>query len=264
MDAQATTDNKVKLKPVKRDADDRLIKSKALWEFLGRHIRDAIQRKKAVEALRHGYEYFRSIVKDAPCAIICISPQGRILEFNACARDLWKQGRDEVTGKSFLETCISRSERFNVYVVLRKILAGESANRIRTTITHADGRCGSLLWDFSPMRTDGETISNVIAVARESTTAMVKIDNRLSAMKLTSNPDFNDAVETIINSLSEILEKIEDINNRTDPNLLKRLAGELCRSRKGQGRIQPDKATAVKRLILSLITTGQDTASLGN
>jgi len=261
MSAQATTDNKVKLKPVKCDADDRLIKSKAVWEFLGRHIRDAIRRKKAVEALRHGYEYFRSIVEDVPCAIICISPQGRIVNFNACARDLWKQGRDEVTGKSFLKTCINRSERFNVYVVLRKVLAGESVKRASTTIIRADGSCNTLLWDFSPIRTDDKSISGVIAIAKENAAAVVRIDNRLPAMKLTSNPEFNDTVETITNSLSGILEKIEDINNRADPKLLKRLAGELCRSRKGQRQIQPDRAAAVKRLILSLITAGADKTS---
>ncbi len=261
MDAQAKTDNKVQLEVIKRGADDYLTKPKVLCESLGEHIRYVIQRKKAIESLRHGYEYFRSIVEDAPCAIICISPQGRIVEFNACARDLWKQARDEVTGKSFLKTCIGRSDRFNVYVDLRKALAGESVKRASTTTTRADGRCDSLLWDFSPMRTGGESISGVIAIAQEGPADMVKIDNRLSAMKLTSNPGFNDTVEAIMNSLTAILEKIEDINDRTDPNLLKRLASELCRSRQGQGHIPPDKAAAVKRLILSLITAGADKTS---
>ena len=85
MDAQAKTENKVKLEPIKRGADDYLIKSKALWEYLSEHIRYVIQRKKAIEALRHSSEYFRAIVENAPCAIVCISPQGRILDFNACA-----------------------------------------------------------------------------------------------------------------------------------------------------------------------------------
>ena len=261
MDAQAKTDNEVQVETIKRGADDCLIKPKALCESLSEHIQYVVQRKKAIEALRHGYEYFRSIVEDAPCAIICISPQGRIVEFNACARDLWKQGRDEVTGKSFLKTCISRSERFNVYVVLRKALAGESVKIASTTITRADGRCDSLLWDFSPIRTDGESISGVIAIARESSDAMVKIDNRLPVIRLTFKAEFNNAVEAIMNSLAAILEKIEDINNRADPDTLRQLADNMrsvnCRDQQSPSR----KAAAIKRLVLSLITAKADEVS---
>lgn len=261
MDAQAKTDNEVQVETIKRGADDYLTKPKALCESLVEHIRYVIQRKKAIESLRHSCEYFRSIVENTPCAIVCISPQGRIIEFNACARDLWKQGRDEVTGKSFLKTCIGQSDRFNVYVDLRKALAGESVKRTSTTITRADGRCDSLLCDFSPIRTDGESISGVIAIAHESTAAIAGIDNRLSAMKLTSNPEFNDVAEAIMNSLTAILEKIEDINNRADPDTLKRLADNMRSVNCEDQQIPSRKATAVERLVLSLITAGADKAS---
>jgi PAS domain S-box-containing protein len=262
MDAQAKTDNEVQVEAIKRGADDYLIKPKALFESLVEHIRYVIQRKKAIESLRHSCEYFRSIVENTPCAIVCISPQGRILEFNACARDLWKQDRDEVTGKSFLKTCIGQSDRFNVYVDLRKALAGESVKRTGTTTARADGRCDSLLWDFSPIRTDGESISSVIAIAQETTAAVaVRFGNRLSAMKLTSNPEFNKAAETIMNSLTAILEKIEDINNRTDPDTLRQLADNMRPVSCEDQQIPSRKAAAIKRLVLSLITDGADKAS---
>jgi len=123
---------------------------------------------------------------------------------------------------------------------------------------HADGRRDFLLWDFSPMINGAEAISGVIAIARESTGAMVKIDNRLSALELASNPDFDDTVEAIMNSLAAILEKIERINSSADPDTLKRLAEELCRLENTRGPLQPGKGAAMKRLILSLITTSSD------
>jgi len=257
----ATTDKEVQVEAIKRGADDYLIKGKALWASLAEHIHNAIQHKKAIEALRYSCDYFESIVQNAPCAIICISPQGRILEFNACAQDLWKKDREEVTGKSFLQTCVERGDRFNVYVDLRKALAGESVKGASTKITNADGRSDSLLWDFSPMRTNGASISSVIAIARESTAAAARIGNRLSAMKLSSNPQFNDTVEMIMNSLAAILEKIEDINKRADPDALKQLAEELCRMEITRGKIRSGKDAVMKRLVSSLITAKAGKAS---
>jgi len=257
----ATTDKEVQVEAIKRGADDYLIKGKALWASLAEHIHNAIQHKKAIEALRYSCDYFESIVQNAPCAIICISARGRIVEFNTCAQDLWRQRRKEIIGKSFLETCIGQGDRFNMYVNLRKVLAGQSVKRTKTVIMHADGRRDFLLWDFSPMRNGAEAISGVIAIARESTGAMVKIDNRLSALELASNPDFDDTVEMVMNSLTAILEKIEEINSRAYPDTLKRLAEELCRLENTRGPLQPGKGAAMKRLVLSLITASSDKSS---
>ena len=255
----ATTDKEVQVEAIKRGADDYLIKGKALWASLAEHIHYAIQHKKAIEALRHSRDYFRSIVQNAPAAVVCINVQGRIGEFNTCAQNLWGQRAEDVSGKSFLNTCIGHGDRFNVYIDLRKALSGESVKNTKTNIMHADGRRGSLLWDFNPMRNGAEAISGVIAIARESTGAMIKIDNRLSALELASNPDFDDTVEMIINSLTAILEKIEEINNRADPDALKRLAWELCRLKNTRGPISPGKGAAMKRMMLSLITADPDT-----
>ncbi|MHC4721456.1 MAG: response regulator [Planctomycetota bacterium] len=257
----ATTDKEIQVEAIKRGADDYLIKGKALWESLGGHIRYVIQHKKAIEALRHSRDYFRSIVQDAPVAVVCINVQGRIGEFNTCAQDLWGQGVENVLGKSFLNTCIGHGERFNVYIDLRKALSGESVKNTKTTIMHTDGRRGSLLWDFNPIRNGAKKISGVIAIARESTGAMVKTGDCPATVNLALNPDFDDTVEMVMNSLTEILEKIEEINSRADPDALKRLARELCRLKNTRGPISPGKNAAIKRMMLSLIAAGPDKTS---
>lgn len=254
----APTDKEVQVEAIKRGADDYLIKGKALWASLAEHIHYAIQHKKAIEALRYSCDYFESIVQNAPCAIICISARGRIVEFNTCAQALWGQRREEIIGKSFLETCIGRGDRFNVYVNLRKVLAGQSVKRTKTLIMHADGRRDFVLWDFSPMRNGAEAISGVIATARESTGAMAKIDNRLSALRLAFNPGFNNAVGNILTSLTAILQKIEKLNSRADPDTLKHLADNMLSVNCRDKQIPSRKAAAIERLVLSLITGGQE------
>jgi hypothetical protein len=101
----------------------------------------------------------------------------------------------------------------------------------------------------------------VVAVAHDITANLLSINNCLSALKLTFNPDFNDTVDMVINSLTAILEKIEEINKCADANSLERLADEMCRSHPTRGQITPHNAAAIKRLVLSLITPDSDKAS---
>ncbi len=257
----ATTDKDMEVEAIKRGADDYLIKPKALCESLGEHIRYAIQRKKAIEALRHSCDHFKSIVQNAPCAIVCISPKGRILEFNAEAQRLWDCPREKVLGKSFLETCIPHGDRFNLYIDLRKALAGQSVRSAKTALTLPDGSRHLLSWDFSCMGNgDGQTTA-IVAVARDITEELPGIDDYPPALRLTFNPEFNDTVDMVINSLAAILEKIENINNCTNPDALKRLADEMRRSHPARGQITPHNVAAIKRLVLSLITPDSDKAS---
>jgi len=255
-----TTDKDMEVEAIKRGADDYLIKPKALCESLAEHIHYAIQRKKAIEALRDTCDHFKSIVQNAPCAIVCISPKGRILDFNAEAQRLWGCPREEVIGKSFLETCIPHGDRFNLYIDLRRALAGQSVRSTKTTLALPDGSQHSLSWDFSCMGNGDGRSPAVVAVAHDITANLLSINNRPSALKLTFNPDFKDAVDIVINSLTEILEKIEEINKCADADSLERLADEMCRSHPARGQITPHNAAAIKRLVLSLIAPDPDKA----
>ena len=101
----------------------------------------------------------------------------------------------------------------------------------------------------------------LVAVARDITEELPGIDDYPPALRLTFNPEFKDTVDMVINSLAAILEKIENINNCTNPDALKRLADEMRRSPPARGQIPPHKAVAIKRLVLSLITPDSDKAS---
>ena len=99
-------DFETKQKTRNRRTNDYLIKSTDVWKSLVLHIRDAIERKKGIETLKNGGQYLRSVLDSAPIALICISTQGRILEFNAHARKLRNCDKKNVLGKSFLNQCI--------------------------------------------------------------------------------------------------------------------------------------------------------------
>ncbi len=87
-------------------ADAYLIKSTDVWKSLVLHIRDAIERKKGIETLKNGGQYLRSVLDGAPVALICISTQGRILEFNTRAGKLRNCDKKNILGRSFLNQCV--------------------------------------------------------------------------------------------------------------------------------------------------------------
>ncbi len=101
--------------------DAYLIKSTDVWKSLVLHIRDAIERKKGIETLKNGGQYLRSVLEGAPVALICISTQERILEFNAQARKIWNCDKKNVLGKRFLDQCIPQGDRFRIYAELKLI-----------------------------------------------------------------------------------------------------------------------------------------------
>ena len=64
-----------------------------------------------------------------------------------------------------------------------------------------------------------------------------------------------------MNSLAAILEKIEDINNRADPDTLRQLADNMRSVNCEHQQIPSRKAAVMERLVLSLITAKADEVS---
>lgn len=254
----AETDEAIEVEAIRRGADDCLIKGMAVWESLAGHIRYAIHRKKAIEALRHNCDHFKSIVQDAPCPIICISPEGRILEFNAEAQRLWGRRREDVLGKSFLKNCVWRGDRFNLYIDLRNVLSGKSVKSTTITLTLPDGTAHPLSWDFGRTMNDNDQPAAVIAVAHELASHEAPAKHYPSSPKGGPAPSFNETADLVMNSLAAILKKLDHINKTAGAESLKQLTGNLGRSR---SEISPAHAAAVERLVLSLITANHEEVS---
>ena len=73
----------------------------ALW--IRNSLSRITERKRAEEALRESNVRFRTLVHTAPSVILCLLPDGQILEFNPEAERLYGQKREDVLGKNYLE-----------------------------------------------------------------------------------------------------------------------------------------------------------------
>ena len=226
---------------------------------LAERLNRAISNGRAMGALKQTCKTFKSIVHNAPNAMICTTPAGRILEFNAAAERLWACNRTDVVGESFLETCIAPEDRSGVRAEMQKIANGRPFDDV-ATVLKADTGDRTLFWRFSSIYGDGDTAPVIIAAAHEATQSAEQesgAENGYLAFK----PEFNDTVDLVLNSLCAIMERIDVINDTATPQVLDRLRRSYSHLPATARQIPLDKAHAVERLVLSLITQGQKQAS---
>ncbi|RKY09855.1 MAG: hypothetical protein DRP66_01165 [Planctomycetota bacterium] len=219
----------------------------------------AIANSRSQAALKQTCKTFKSIVYNAPNAIICITPAGRILEFNAAAERLWSRDRTDVIGKDFLETCIAPEDRPGVRAEMQKIADGRPVDDI-ATVLRADTGDRTLFWRFSSIYGDGDTAPVIIAAAHEAAHP-TEHDSGAESDHIAFKPEFNDTVDLVLNSLCAIIERIDVINDTATPQVLDRLRKSYSHLPATARQIPRDKAHAVERLILSLITQDQKQAS---
>ena len=131
---------------------------------LAERLNRVISNSRAVGALKQTCKTFKSIVHNAPNAIICTTPAGRILEFNAAAERLWACSKTDVVGESFLETCIAPEDRSSVSAEMQKIANGRPFDDIKTVLK-ADTGDTTLFWRFSSIYGDGDTVPPVLTAA---------------------------------------------------------------------------------------------------
>ncbi len=226
---------------------------------LAERLRRAIANSRSIRALKQTCKTFKSILHNAPYAIICTTPAGRILEFNAAAQRLWGRDRTDVIGKSFLEMCFDPDERPHVRAEMQKIADGRPVDDI-TTVLRADSGDTTLFWKFSSIYGERDTAPVIIAAAHEAA-QQGEHDNGAESGHIAFKPEFNDTVDLVLNSLCAIIERIDKINHETTPQMLDRLEKSYGRLPATARNIPADKARAVERLILSLITQEQKQAS---
>lgn len=226
---------------------------------LAERLSRIISNSRSVRALKQTCKTFKSIVHNAPNAIICTTPTRRILEFNAAAQRLWARNRTDVVGKSFLETCFTPEERPRVRAEMQNIADGRAVDDI-TTLLRTDTGDTTLFWRFSSIYGDGDTAPLIIAAAHEAA-QHAEHDSSTESGHIAFKPEFNDTVDLVLNSLCAIIERIDRINDTAPPQVLDRLRRSYSHLPVTAKQIPADRARAVERLILSLITRGQKQAS---
>jgi PAS domain S-box-containing protein len=132
-------------------------------------FRDITERKWTEAVLRDSEARFRSIVAATGSALVILSPDHRILDFNPEAERIHGRSRGEVLGEDFFELFLPREYWDAVEEDIRRAHAGEPTLDLELPILTADGTTRTMLWRVSRLTSaEGQAIG-VIATGHDIT-----------------------------------------------------------------------------------------------
>lgn len=162
-------DEETGLEAIRKGAEDYLVKGNSLEHLLVRTIRYSLERRRVRQRLRETENRFRSVVQTAGSAILVLSPEYKILEWNEQAKDLYGWERHEVLNKDYLQLFIPSENQSAVAADMQKVLLGKMAKSLENSIRIRDGSQRILLWNASPLLgANGERVG-IVAVGQDIT-----------------------------------------------------------------------------------------------
>ncbi|MHB8728271.1 MAG: sensor domain-containing protein [Sulfuricaulis sp.] len=131
---------------------------------------DITERQRAEQALRESENRFQSVVNTALNAIVVLSPEHRILEFNPEAERIYGYRREEVLNRDYFELFLPREKWKEVADDLSQVLVGKETRGFENVIRSADGSRRIIAWNVSRMDDAAGRVIGIVAIGQDMTT----------------------------------------------------------------------------------------------
>lgn len=120
---------------------------------------DITKSKNLENALRNTQMMLNSIIGAMPEVILGLSADGKVIEFNPKAEELFGCSREEVLGKSYVDFFIPEEAQGKVKKDLKKLLTGTSPSRYINPVKTVKGELVNMEWSANKLiDKDGKTI----------------------------------------------------------------------------------------------------------
>src|SRR5262245_139122 len=110
---------------------------------------------------------YQLLVDTAGSAIVVVSSEHRILEFNREAEAIYGARRAEVLGKNYLDLFLTPERRQIVSDLIRRILAGETVEEYETVIHSRSGEERIMLWNIRRLYGAGDQPLGVLGIGQD-------------------------------------------------------------------------------------------------
>jgi PAS domain S-box-containing protein len=142
--------------------------------------RDLTERKLAEEALVRERDFNAGLVATAPCAVVVLDAEGRIVLINRFLEDLTGRKLEEVRGQSWFKTFLPAHDRERIRARFAQAMSGERTRGIRNPIVDAEGREHEIEWYDTQL--PGE--AGLLAIGLDVTDRLRLQNEMLQAQKL--------------------------------------------------------------------------------
>jgi PAS domain S-box-containing protein len=249
-----TDDPDMRSAALEKGVSDYIIKGDEAWECLITRIWRVIQHERDEYYVPEVKHNLKTSFSKLPIPIVCLSENGHVIYINPKAEKLWEISARTVLGRSFLQTFISSRERFSVYLCLRQSLAGGSPDDITSTLLKPDGKKRLLLWSFDCMFTSEWGTNLIIASVRDITEIPLFKQSFILKRNMQYSNNFSKAAERILQSLQQIISKIEKLKRYTTDDINKVGNAYHNGDYEGVSCLPTAEAMDIERIILSLIS----------
>jgi PAS domain S-box-containing protein len=162
-------DEEMAVKTVHAGAQDYLVKGCVDGQLVLRALRYAIERRRAMQALRESERRFRAIFDQTFQFIGLLKPDGTLLEANQASLEYIGAAQAEVTGRPFWETPWWTHDPEAVRLLQADIAAAAAGQFVRREVTHKNADNILQTFDFSlkPVRDESSRVTLIIAEGRD-------------------------------------------------------------------------------------------------
>ncbi len=134
-----------------------------------RTFRDQRALTEADARRRESDQRYQLLVETAGSAIVVLSPDLRILEFNREAEVLYGRPRHEVLGGSYPTLFLPEARRRAFALLIERVLAGESMHAIESPVRSRSGERRVVLWNVTRVWPAGSEPLGVVAIGHDIT-----------------------------------------------------------------------------------------------
>lgn len=193
-------DEMIGVTAVQKGAQDYLTKGQLDGKLLVRSVRYAIERKRTEAILRKSEERFRTLIQTAPSVIICLSSEGRILEFNPEAERVYGCKREEVLGQNYFNLFLPAEIREGVAEDMKKVLKGEPTRGFENSIRDTNGNERFFIWNVDRLIDENGHPTGVVAIGQDIT------DRKRSEEELRKQHEYLEYLNSKLNAVNKELE----------------------------------------------------------
>lgn len=148
------------------DRGERLL---SLMADVGTLLGRVVERQRAVRQLRQSESHYRTLVETAGSAIVGLTPDHKIMEWNRQAERIFGWPRGEVLGTNYLERFLPEETRDAVAENIRRELAGEPTYDYENLVVCRDGSTRTISWNSSRLLDESGQPIGIISVGRDVT-----------------------------------------------------------------------------------------------
>ena len=112
---------------------------------------------------------YRCVKETAGVVVLCLTPDGRILDWNRTAEQIYGYQREEVLGKSYIDLFLPEEVHRAVADDMAAVLSGEPTEGFENEVINRHGETRALLWNVTRLLDGERKPAGLIAIGRDIT-----------------------------------------------------------------------------------------------